>query len=116
LGTGQVSKVSYTYDSQGRVQSIVDHNGITTSFYYNAYTGTLALKGTSNDSGGVWVFYDYDDLGRLTSLVNKRNDESVINSFAYDYDSDCECGGKQIISKITQGYVVRCSEALEIIL
>jgi hypothetical protein len=34
--------------------------------------------------------------------VNYRVGHSVINSFAYDYDSDCGCGGKQIISKITR--------------
>jgi RHS repeat-associated protein len=95
--------VSYTYDSQGRVQTISDHNGITTSFWYYPYTGALAMKSVGNGDSGTWVEYEYDDLGRLTSLVNRRlSDNSVINSFAYEYNSDCGCGGMQIISKITR--------------
>lgn len=46
--------------------------------------------------------YTYDDLGRITSIVNKKSDNSVITSFEYDYNADCGYDARQIISKITR--------------
>jgi len=36
---------------------------------------------------GSYVTYDYDDAGRLTSLVNSKSDDSTLSSFAYLLDS-----------------------------
>jgi YD repeat-containing protein len=87
--TGSTEPVSYVYDDLYRVVKLMDGNGNTTRYYYNArgylnavtYPGYGGAAPTWSSSSGTWtgvsgadstVFGGYDGIGDNTSRVDGR--------------------------------------------
>jgi RHS repeat-associated protein len=73
--------VGYEYDAAGRV-STLSRNGQLYGFTYD-FDGRLTTQTFPN---GVHASYHYDAANRLLNLVNQKSNNSVISSFAYQYD------------------------------
>ena len=93
--------VSFTYTSTGKRQTMTDASGTTTysydsmdrliakatpegtlSYTYDA-AGNLASM-NSNNTNGVSVAYSYDDLNRLTSVVDANLPGAGTTTYSYD--------------------------------
>jgi RHS repeat-associated protein len=72
---------TYSYDSMDRLSSKATPEG-TLSYTYDA-AGNLALM-NSNHTHGVSATYGYDDLNRLTSVVDSNLGGSGTTSYSYD--------------------------------
>jgi RHS repeat-associated protein len=75
---------TYSYDSHGKVLSLADADGGTTSYNYDAQ-GNLAsvTKPANNDAGvGPVVAYAYDAAGRITAVT-----DAVGSQMTYSYDA-----------------------------
>ena len=96
--------ISYTYDRFGNRQTAVYPGGMGTIAYgydeFNRLTsmsyGASAVNYSYDPAGrlisktlpnGVAASYTYDNANRLTGLVNRRGDTSVISSFSYTHDN-----------------------------
>ncbi len=83
--------MAQTYDSAGRLTSIVGKQGATTltSFAYT-YAGAAgadtALRQTATDKDGNTTTYGYDALNRLTGAQTKASGGAVTTTYAYAYD------------------------------
>lgn len=72
---------NYSYDSMDRLSSKATTEG-TLSYTYDA-AGNLASM-TSSNTHGVSATYGYDDLNRLTSVVDGNLSGSNTTSYTYD--------------------------------
>ena len=72
-------EVSYGYDALGRLVTAIGPEGT------NAYTYVANGRMVSqlDRANGTDAIHQYDDLMRLTNLVNRLSDQSVLSSFAY---------------------------------
>jgi RHS repeat-associated protein len=86
--------VNYQYDSLGRVSNIQADSKI---FSYEHYADGM-IKAV-NYPNGLKTEYTYDNMNRLTSLINKRNG-TALSQFSYQYD-----GCSNIISVNENGQV-----------
>ena len=69
---------AYTYDELGRLKTVTDKDGNTTTYDYTA-VGSRSAVSLPN---GVTTQYTYDDLNRLTELVNKDSNKTL-SSYTY---------------------------------
>ncbi|MCP4993826.1 MAG: RHS repeat protein, partial [Gammaproteobacteria bacterium] len=68
--------ISYDYDDANRLKSLTDWLNKKTEYFRNdAGQPTEVVNGN-----GTKVEYDYDSVGRLTKLINKKANDSVISS------------------------------------
>ena len=75
---------SYTYDAANRLTQITNPLAQTTTYQYNAVG--LATQVTYHS--GTITTYAYDNGNRLTSMTNKKSDDTVVSSFTYTYDNN----------------------------
>lgn len=76
--------VTYEYDSSNRLWKVIDPNG-TTTYEYDNNTNNLIKKTLPN---GVFTAYSYDTTKRITDVVNKKSDNSIISSHHYEFDAN----------------------------
>ncbi len=74
-----VRATAYTFDALNRPETVTDSDGGTTTYTYDD-VGNRESVALPN---GVVTAYGYDDLNRLTLLINKRPDDSIVSSYAY---------------------------------
>jgi RHS repeat-associated protein len=76
--------VNYIYDNLGQLDQMTDTTGALIVDYDYDIAGRLTRKTLGN---GVYTDYDYDSIGQLISLVNHREDDSILSRFDYTYDA-----------------------------
>jgi len=90
------TRISYGYDANGRLNSVKDSSGQELVLNYNA-AGKLERLDTRSTAGGALtqqVYYDYDNLGRLTRVSTdlSPDDNSIadgnVYSTTYGYDGN----------------------------
>jgi RHS repeat-associated protein len=100
--------VEYTYDAQGRVQTMKtwqnfagSSGAATTTWNYDAYRGWLASK---QYQGGSGPFYTYTPGGRLKtrSWVRTGSAGAIATTYAYGFDDGL--GGNQHADVVTVAY------------
>ncbi len=74
--------VSYTYDALNRVKTVKSSAGI---FSYT-YAGANPLPKQLTRPNGSTTSYQYDGLGRLTAVANRKSTGSLINQYTYTYN------------------------------
>lgn len=74
-----VGTVKYTYDPNGRLESVTDTSGKTTTYHYDA-VGRPDTVGLPN---GITSSYKYDDNGRLQQLVHQQSGGSIVAGVHY---------------------------------
>jgi YD repeat-containing protein len=74
--------VALSYYNDGSVKNIT-RSGESPLAYYYLLTGQKAQVLYPNNAR---VDYSYDDQGRLTSIINRKPDMSVLSSYTYGYD------------------------------
>jgi len=67
---------SATYDKRGLITQV--HSGAGWSYYAYDARGAVVRKTLPN---GSYVYYAYDDAGRLTALENRKGDGTAIATF-----------------------------------
>ncbi|UCD80392.1 MAG: cadherin-like domain-containing protein [Desulfobacterales bacterium] len=77
-------EVIYAYDDDNRPVSVTDSTG-TTLYTYDSLTGNLIQKVLPN---GVVTELEYDLAKRVTDMVNKKADGTLITSYHYEYDEN----------------------------
>lgn len=78
------STVNYTYNSDNKLQSVLDPTGATNYTYY-ADTGLLHTKTLSNN---VVTTYAYDGAKRITDVDNRGPAGALISTYHYIYDAN----------------------------
>jgi RHS repeat-associated protein len=108
---------SYTYDLLGRRLTMVDSTGSTT-YAYDTYQRPRSVTNPHNettlwdyDSNGILIKqtlstgskteYGFDSRGRTTSVVHKKNNNSVISSESYVFDGTGNMTAKTVDSVMT---------------
>lgn len=85
----------------GRLWKITDNMPATakeTDIDHDQDTGAMVKVTLPN---GTVATLEYDDLGRLTHLVNAKSDGgAIITSYAYHYDEDAISGGLGLVDRI----------------
>ena len=76
--------VAYTYYDDGSVKNIT-RSGDSPLVYYYLLSGQRAQVLYPNNARAD---YAYDDQGRLTGIINRKPDMTVLSSYAYGYDYD----------------------------
>jgi RHS repeat-associated protein len=74
---------NYTYDAANRLLSIKNPKNQTTSYTYDN-AGRVLRKDLAS---GLITSYTYDVANKITSVVNKKADQTVISNYNYTYDS-----------------------------
>ncbi len=70
-----------TYDHNGRLETVASNNNTTTySYYGNGSVESVEYPGLAKEE------YTYYDDGLLYTLVNKKADGTIIDSYTYEYD------------------------------
>ncbi len=69
----------YTYDKLNRIQKVTDPGGKETSYTYDKVGNITSITYPN----GTKVNYGYDTLNRLVSVENRKQDNSLISSYAY---------------------------------
>lgn len=90
--TGSIAKitypsqdqVSYAYDADGRLISVTASSG-KTIYEYDNLTNNIKKKTLPN---GVYTDYAYDLAKRVTDVINKKSDGSLISNYHYIYDAN----------------------------
>jgi len=96
--------VQYAYDKNGNRTSMTDPDGGVTTYEYDANDRLTRITSPSGqarflyDTGGritelqhhngSRIRYTYDAANRLVTLLNRRDDNSVIADFSYTYDAN----------------------------
>lgn len=76
------TKVNYTYDTLGKVTSVIDQNGHELKLTWNQY----GLDSKITAIGQITQNY-YDDFGRLKAVDSKFENKPADRSFDYKYDN-----------------------------
>ena len=74
---------SYTYDAMGRLKSV--KSGADT-FTYTFKGPANPLIATLTRAIGAVTAYQYNTLNQLTTILNKKSDDQLINSYNYEYN------------------------------
>lgn len=77
--TTPVGATTYVLDALSRITSVTDPDGGVTTYAYDA-VGNRTRQIYPN---GTRAEYTYDALNRLTSLTNRRADDTILSSFVY---------------------------------
>jgi RHS repeat-associated protein len=77
--TTPAGTTTYTYDALNRLETVTDPDGGVTTYTYDA----VGNRATVLYPNATVTEYTYDSLNRLTQLVNKKADGTVISSYAY---------------------------------
>ncbi len=72
----------YAYDAAARLTQTTDPTGQVISFGFDADSRRTSL----DHPNGVYSIYEYDDADRLTDVITRESDASLLESFAYTYD------------------------------
>ena len=73
---------SYTYTPNGNLNTIVsDGNTFDYDYYDTGYVKSISYP------GGLKTSYEYDNINRVTKITTIKN-ESAINTYEYEYDSN----------------------------
>lgn len=75
--------VDYTYYDDNRLYTVKDWNNNITAYFYLS-DGSLD---SARNANGTTTKYSYDGAGRLTRLVNRKSNGTVINSYNYTLDN-----------------------------
>ncbi|MCX6153179.1 MAG: DUF6531 domain-containing protein [Candidatus Kapabacteria bacterium] len=78
-------QVLYSYFADNLLADVRDWNGNGTYYTYNAVGAPTLIQNAANKTRSV---YDYDAAGRLKSLINKRDNGEIINSYTYTNDKN----------------------------
>ncbi len=73
----------YAYDAAARLTQTTDPTGQVFSFGFDADSRRTSL----DHPNGVYTTYEYDDADRLTDVITRESDASLLESFAYTYDN-----------------------------
>ena len=76
-----LNKTSYTYDTLGRISTVINALNVVTEIKYNAY-GTLENVITKKGSDSSKAVYTYDSKRRLKDIVLKNG-----SKYTFEYDS-----------------------------
>jgi RHS repeat-associated protein len=99
--TAPAGVTNYNYDSIGRLISLVNPHGETTTFTYDGLsrlTSKLLSSGTREE-------YTYDTLDRLQTMLTRNSSGSVTHSQSYSYNAASEVLSHTIDSEvINYGY------------
>ena len=76
-------QLNYTYDTNGRLQSLVDSAAAAIVSYHYDPAGRLSRKDLGN---GTWTTYEYDASGQVLHLVNYAPGGAINSRFDYTYD------------------------------
>ncbi len=74
----------YTYDLHGRMATVTGAGGVFTYAFDGASPHPESVTGPQ----GVTTTFDYDPLDRLTEILNRRSDLSLIARYGYAHDAD----------------------------
>lgn len=77
-------EVHYAYDGDGRLWKVLNANDDLVVEYL--YGGTGRLDRT-NKGNGSFTEYDYDAAGRIVEVANRTQGGALTSRFAYNYDS-----------------------------
>jgi RHS repeat-associated protein len=78
------SKTYYHYDESGNLHRLTDKTGGTIAEYQYDILGRLARRDLGN---GAYTVYQYDNADRITGLINRGPDDTIISQFSYTYDA-----------------------------
>ncbi len=73
---------SNTYDALNRLKTVTDAQG-TVTYDYDA----IGRQTKVTFSSGITTSYEYDSRNRITNITHKKSDGTVLQSFAYTYDT-----------------------------
>ncbi|HAX85517.1 MAG TPA: hypothetical protein DCY91_04425, partial [Cyanobacteria bacterium UBA11370] len=76
--------VNYSYDAVGRLKSLTDGTGESIISYDYDSAGRLIKETNGN---GTYTNYEYDLQDQLTQLINYQADNTVNSKFEYTYDN-----------------------------
>jgi RHS repeat-associated protein len=82
--TAPSGTTSYTFDALNRMASVIAPDGGVTTYTYNA----IGRQDVTTLPNATQAEYEYDSLGRLTYLENRKGDGSVITSYEYTLDAN----------------------------
>lgn len=92
------TRVQFSYYQDGRIQSVIDSEGMQT---FNYGTGVSSV---TNALGQVWT-YRYDNEGKLISTQTPMvNGQVITNTYAYDAKGNLTESTDGLGNKITYGY------------
>jgi RHS repeat-associated protein len=83
LNSSLLGQTSYEINDWNALLRMTNPENLVTEYAYNQYTGNLSRVTQDN---GVYTDYDFDNLGRLDLLDNRRT-SGTISSFDYQYDN-----------------------------
>lgn len=106
-----VQRTEHLYDSANRLTNqnwVVGERSFTESYTYNTADGTMASMLATYDDGSGWVArnkltYTYDDLNRLTQVLDTENYSTQFYTRNYTYQ---DLSGDRTTSRLAQ-YVYR---------
>ena len=75
---------SYTFDAAERVSEI-NGTGGTFTHAYNQYNGLISA--VTNTTSGIHASYQFDDMDRLTNIVWRKSNNTILRSFEYAYNN-----------------------------
>jgi YD repeat-containing protein len=95
---------SFTYDLAGNLTQMTDPFSLLTSYQYDnlnrpqtitvgsktfiyEYYGDGMIKAVNYPDASIRTEYTYDNINRLTALINKKGSE-IVSSFSYEYDEN----------------------------
>ena len=87
-------QVNYIYDANNRCTSVTDWNNKVTSYTYLADDRVSKITLPN----GTFTDYTYDSAGRMTSIINKKANGTVITSYAFTMDN----AGNHLTETITE--------------
>ncbi|XP_067944760.1 teneurin-m-like [Watersipora subatra] len=68
-------------NNNGEFQKFTDPNGLSTDYNYESYSGLMTSKVTSK---GELFLYEYDDTGRVTTVILPTGETNHLDSSAYE--------------------------------
>lgn len=87
-------QVNYVYDANNRCTSVTDWNNKVTTYTY--LTDDRVSKITLPN--GTFTDYTYDNAGRMTGIINKKANGTIITSYAFTMDN----AGNHLTETITE--------------
>ncbi|CAB1057475.1 Fibronectin type III domain protein [Olavius sp. associated proteobacterium Delta 1] len=77
-------EIIYAYDGDNRPVRVTDATG-TTTYEYDNQTNKLIKRTLPNS---VFTEYTYDEAKRVTDVVNKKADQTLIAGYHYEFDAN----------------------------